>query len=279
MLPALFAENIVVVCSVGNNAYATDDPSMITVDSPRRYAMAGEVGAGRLIVVGASDDTDTVWSRSNKFVSIISAYAPGVDVPCANLDGGYKVESGTSVSTAIISGIIATYLTRQDLLVRLGADFVGSVRQLVMDIAEEAFNGVADTVPVVNTYNYIRCEDLNGFSPDAEDDVVSLRVRVNGVVHRIPLAVVSSHPVHICRMLETNCVTAYLCRPQGPQPGRRLCLPGLRCRHANRDSDSRLVGAKIPRGVCRVLRQRAIRRHGHGWVRPAVSLSPGSVWC
>lgn len=196
VLPALFAQDVVVVCSVGNNGDPNDSAESILSDTPRRYAMPGMVGAGKLIVVGATDNTDAIWRLSNKYHSIIATYAPGVSVPCANINMGYKLESGTSVATAITSGIIAMYLGRQDLVPRIGGagGFAAGVRQLVMDIAEEVFDGVAGTVAVANTYNYIRCEDLDALSsPQAEDDFLSSRVRVNGVVHRIPLAVVSFH--------------------------------------------------------------------------------------
>lgn len=69
-----------------------------------------------VLVIGAFDDrTDTIASFSN-WGQCVDAFAPGVDVDSlANSDEAYVQFSGTSVSSAIGSGLVAYFMGMGDL--------------------------------------------------------------------------------------------------------------------------------------------------------------------
>lgn len=108
-LPLLFANSIVVVCPVGNEG-SPENAFNLALHSPRRYARPGQVGENELIVVGGTEKDNAIWSGSNKYFSIITTYAPAADISCVDTtNSGFATKSGTSISTAITSGLIATF--------------------------------------------------------------------------------------------------------------------------------------------------------------------------
>jgi subtilisin family serine protease len=64
-----------------------------------------------VIAVTATDADDRVFSASNRG-AYISLAAPGVDLLVAAPSGGYQISSGTSLSAAEVSGIVALMLQR-----------------------------------------------------------------------------------------------------------------------------------------------------------------------
>ena len=96
----------VLVCAAGNGGTAT-------VYYPAGYDSA--------VGIGALDRNGSVYSRSNHNRSLFLT-APGVDVYSANYLGGYKVRTGTSFATPLVSGAAAVLL-RIDPTLTAGALF------------------------------------------------------------------------------------------------------------------------------------------------------------
>lgn len=169
------------MCSAGNNGN-TDTPSNIDGESPRLYAAPGRAGQDKLIVVGASTAARVPWVRANTFYSIITTWAPGEDVYCAsNTDANtYVSNQGSSESTALTAGMVATYISsRTDLQARLGPvgtnTFVANMRQVVWQNSRDAWLGDLPTVPTLTTYNFIPCPD-----PYDDGDDVAPSIGING---------------------------------------------------------------------------------------------------
>jgi hypothetical protein len=172
-LPLLFAANIAVVCPAGNAGMA-DSPDNIDAESPRRYALPGRPGEQTLLVAGASTAASVPWSNANKFYSIATTWAPGDGVSCASSTSytDYVVNSGSSLSTALTSGMAATYLsTRVDLLSQLengASSFSANMWKLVQDTSASVWAGTPATVPTLTTYNWIPCS-LRDDDSDVQD--------------------------------------------------------------------------------------------------------------
>ena len=163
-LPLLAQRGVIAVCSAGNDG-AGDDK--IYWRSPSRHAMPeSTVAADTLIVVGATDNQGREASFSNKF-SAITTYAPGVNLTLLQPDNQIDCcASGTSGSTALTSGLIATFLARPDLATELGLQEGGSllntvklVKTFVKKAAQYATDPDKGRVHVLGTYNYVPCDD------------------------------------------------------------------------------------------------------------------------
>ena len=93
---------LVVVAAAGNTGIAADTLS--------------PVGLNTVIGVAASDAYDRVisWDTglSSNYGPEVDITAPGIDVDVAELSGGYTSTSGTSVSSAIVSGVVAQYIEK-----------------------------------------------------------------------------------------------------------------------------------------------------------------------
>lgn len=91
---------LVVVAAAGNTRVAADTLS--------------PVGLNTVLGVAASDVYDRVISwgvgLSSNFGPEVDITAPGIDVPVAFISGGYTESSGTSISAAIVSGVVAQYI-------------------------------------------------------------------------------------------------------------------------------------------------------------------------
>jgi hypothetical protein len=81
----------VIVGAVGNNG-STD------VEYPS--------GCTGVVGVGATDNTDTIWSFSNRN-SAVALTAPGVSIESSWKDGNYAIGDGTSLSTPHVAGCAA----------------------------------------------------------------------------------------------------------------------------------------------------------------------------
>ena len=100
-LSALAARNIVMVAAAGNAG----------PKSPPLYPAAD----ANVIAVSATDVQDKLFAASNRG-SYISVSAPGVDLFLPASDDKYQITSGTSFSSAFISGVAALMLQRNPAL-------------------------------------------------------------------------------------------------------------------------------------------------------------------
>lgn len=182
-LPLLAQRGVVAVCAVGNNSPegVSDDKLKSRGHLPPLYAMPESVAADTLIVVGATDNQGRVRSQSNKFTSVITAYAPGAELTLLSFENQLKwMSGGTSAATALTSGLIATFLARPDLETELGLQGGGSllntvklVKTFVKKAAQYATDPDKGDVHVIGTYNYVPCDDeahethpLNNTNPE-----------------------------------------------------------------------------------------------------------------
>jgi len=86
--------NLSIVAAAGNDA------SDSCVNTPSRSVYVQSVGATTI------EDDVAVFSNRGKCVNV---YAPGAQIYCANMDSGFQVISGTSMSCPLASGIVAQY--------------------------------------------------------------------------------------------------------------------------------------------------------------------------
>jgi subtilisin family serine protease len=100
-LAALAARNIVAVAAAGNAG----------PKSPPLYPAAD----ANVIAVSATDAQDRLFAASNRG-SYIAVAAPGVDVFLPAPDDKYQITSGTSFSSAFVSGLAALLLQRNPML-------------------------------------------------------------------------------------------------------------------------------------------------------------------
>jgi subtilisin family serine protease len=100
-LAALAARNVVMVAAAGNAG----------PKSPPLYPAAD----ANVIAVSATDAQDKLFAASNRG-SYIAVAAPGVDIFLPSPDDKYQITSGTSFSSAFVSGLAALILQRNPAL-------------------------------------------------------------------------------------------------------------------------------------------------------------------
>lgn len=115
-LAALAARDVVMVAAAGNAG----------AKSPPLYPAADP----NVIAVSATDAQDRLFAASNRG-SYIAVAAPGVDVFLPAPDDKYQITSGTSFSSAFISGLAALVLQRNPALK------AGEVRAILMKTARD----------------------------------------------------------------------------------------------------------------------------------------------
>ena len=93
-LEELYENNVIVVCSAGNDAQMPGASGALR----DRIDTAPAVFADRVIPVGASYFTGRRWKPSQTLISRPQIYAPGVGIVCADASGWgpYRVNTGTS---------------------------------------------------------------------------------------------------------------------------------------------------------------------------------------
>lgn len=105
-------QNIVVVCSAGNQGTEINNYSPARIDE--------------IITVGAHDknfsvtkftnsasSSDSVEEKSVNYGAQLDIFAPGVDISIAtNSDSGYATGSGTSFSAGIVAGVVLHYIEK-----------------------------------------------------------------------------------------------------------------------------------------------------------------------
>jgi subtilisin family serine protease len=166
-----------------------------------------------MIVVGAVDKfAKNVAYFSNRWTSIITAYAPGEEARCAahGTVNDFKTVDGTSGAAAIVSGLVATFLGRADFLATVagGVDTVPVAMKAWVKMVAEYHGGTA--LPVIGTHDYVPCpqgettDPANDIPTDDPDDPdyevdpdrndplppgMSIAVRQGGSVQPVPNSV------------------------------------------------------------------------------------------
>jgi subtilisin family serine protease len=137
-LSALAARNIVMVAAAGNAG----------PKSPPLYPAAD----ANVIAVSATDAQDRLFAASNRG-SYIAVSAPGVDLFLPAPDDKYQITSGTSFSSAYVSGLAALMLQRNPALKReeVRAILVKTARDLGPPGPDDQFGaGEADAFAAVS---------------------------------------------------------------------------------------------------------------------------------
>jgi hypothetical protein len=239
-LPILRENGIVVSTAVGNDGRRNRSPVWIDIDSPQRYAARGIPRRGpgdgdasdTMIVVGAVDRfARGVADWQNHYTEIITVYAPGEGIDCAYGNEGLRSEGnwGTSLGTALVSGLVATFLGRDDFLATLPAghppgEVAAAMKRWVRRVAE--YHGNPE-IPLLGTYNYVPCPvgetthpGLESPTDDPEDPdwegdpdrtdpyprdptgAFRIPVRTGGVLHEVPNSVSPGGPFPGCVVLD-----------------------------------------------------------------------------
>ena len=71
----------------------------------------GPAADRNVIAVSATDQSDKLFAQSNRG-SYVAIAAPGVDILSPAPDGKYQMSSGTSLSAAFVSGVVALMIAR-----------------------------------------------------------------------------------------------------------------------------------------------------------------------
>lgn len=131
LLKQLIKQNIVVVCSAGNNG-ETDKPDVVY---PAQYDECIAVGS-------CSDSLMTDRSLFSSYGETIDFLAPGENILSTYRDNGYGVLSGSSQSAPFLSGLVAliiSYYKKQNKIIS-----VEEIRQILVqtadDIGEKGFD-------------------------------------------------------------------------------------------------------------------------------------------
>lgn len=167
-LAALAAMDVVVSSAAGNAfaafgsapgvTYPAADPNSLAVGA----VWDADYGGPFYWAFGSSDTTtgpDRIASFSQRHPSLTTTFAPGTAVVAAGLGGGTAVMSGTSMSTPIVTGVVALM---QQLSVQLTNErlSVAEVEQYVRDTGMPIFDGDDEDDNVVNSQQWYRRLDL-----------------------------------------------------------------------------------------------------------------------
>ncbi|KAI9820804.1 MAG: hypothetical protein M1827_005175 [Pycnora praestabilis] len=128
MINALISVGAVLVAAAGNEGgEVTGFPAAFGATIPG------------LIVVGGVDNLGNQWGMGQT-AAFVKVSAPAVDVSCADADDDQDliVQTGTSLATAMVAGLVATFLTT--------GTTVSQVQQHLYDLAYDRYDGGPDVV-------------------------------------------------------------------------------------------------------------------------------------
>jgi len=126
-------QGVIVVVAAGNEGYNIDDQYI--------YPAAYSKDFDNLISVGNSNQDDKVGTRSNYGSILVDIFAPGEDIYSTWINNRYEYETGTSMATPFITGLIAHFLS-----VNLGIKDPFLVKAQVIKSAEETFQLYGKTI-------------------------------------------------------------------------------------------------------------------------------------
>ncbi len=109
--------NVLFVAAAGNSAFDNDEKVMVPATLPNT----------NIVSVGAVNQNAELWSKSNYGLNSVHVLAPGEEVTSLGLSGGTTLNSGTSLSAPIVSGIVVLMLSLNPELTPL------EIRQLLID--------------------------------------------------------------------------------------------------------------------------------------------------
>jgi subtilisin family serine protease len=138
-LAAAAAKNIVLIAAAGN-AGAKSPPLYPAADS-------------NVIAVSATDQSDQLFTQSNRG-RYVAVAAPGVDILSPAPDGKYQMSSGTSLSAAYVSGVVALMIARNPQIstADVRATLISTARDLGPKGRDDQFGaGQVDAFSAVST--------------------------------------------------------------------------------------------------------------------------------
>ncbi len=94
-------DNVLFIAAAGNSAFSNDLKGMVPATLPN----------SNIVSVGATNKDGKLWAKSNYGEQSVHVLAPGEEVTSIGLSGGTNLNSGTSLSAPIISGIAALMLS------------------------------------------------------------------------------------------------------------------------------------------------------------------------
>lgn len=129
------------VVSAGNDA--------VNIDIRKIYLASFHYD--NVISVAAIDQDYELYSNSNYGKESVDIAAPGVNIYCAVVNG-YDYDTGTSMSTAIVSGVAAMIMSKYDV------DSASGIKHIIMQNSKRSskLQGVVISGGMLNAYNCLR---------------------------------------------------------------------------------------------------------------------------
>jgi subtilisin family serine protease len=106
-----------------------------------------------VIAVSATDQSDQLFTQSNRG-RYVAVAAPGVDILSPAPDGKYQMSSGTSLSAAYVSGVVALMIARNPQIstADVRATLISTARDLGPKGRDDQFGaGQVDAFSAVST--------------------------------------------------------------------------------------------------------------------------------
>lgn len=125
----------ILACAAAGNSGENNDDSFTD-----RHFYPADFDLDNIIAVAAVNSSDSLWSNSNYGATSVDLAAPGVDILSTATGGQLERRSGTSMSTAFVSGAAALLLSWNSGL------NAGQLKALLMDSGDVATDLLGKTV-------------------------------------------------------------------------------------------------------------------------------------
>lgn len=183
LLADLASKGLLTVTSAGNFGCDIDE-------FPNYFFPASFPDDGQ-IAVGASDEDDRRWFRSNHSKQHVDLFAPGVALPTFPLSGVSTNESGTSLSAPFVSGLALSYLhlkpqASPQLMRRwtiVGCDVYGSDSSLAGSVCQGRLNAYRSLMIAL----WRKDLDANGYADLLLEGTSPRDLRVWSINHRLEI--------------------------------------------------------------------------------------------